>query len=596
MASEIDENFPARWCLKRSFSLVRNEDEIINRICEHLINLDKLNTILAYDDEKEENNLDKLNTILAYDDEKEENEDNDAGEDDRINAVMMQQQASGFITKSTAPRQIPKFMMTFKDIEETLSTFSGRDNYTIDKWIDEFEDVSILMNWNEVERLLKDDALLLVRSAKIITSWDILKKKLKYEFGKSITQLGNVDENALQDYIIEGIDDEETNKAVLYGANSFEEFKQKQKAKANIRDVSIAEEKDINQIAAAIEAKDRNASLVTNSAISPKTATNNVSKTGQMGAPMFSGNPITIRGLGNVETRTLGKFMSHVTIDSHQFSTDVHVVSDEAIPTKLIVGKPILEQVTLTISSEGIQVTAPTIFKHQNIDREQKEENVDVLIKTFGVLVANIDDELDIEIYEQTIKQMINTYSPRKPKDMKIRTRIMLEDEVPIHQQPRRLSLHEMKEVDKQLEEWLQQGVIRPSASDFASPIVLTPFGLCNAPAVFQRYINEVFRDLMKKGIVMSYMDDLIVPSNDVKEIENGTVRPSRKKIEAVADFPEPTTLKKVQSFLGLTGYFRKYIKDYSLIAKPLTDLLKNPREFRIFVDSKTIDRPSKKS
>ncbi|KAK9708386.1 Reverse transcriptase (RNA-dependent DNA polymerase) [Popillia japonica] len=145
-----------------------------------------------------------------------------------------------------------------------------------------------------------------------------------------------------------------------------------------------------------------------------------------------------------------------------------------------------------------------------------------------------------------------------------------------------------------------------------------TPFGLCNAPAVFQRYINEVFRDLMKKGIVMSYMDDLIVPSNDVKdgleklkivlrtaeengleikwkkcqflkdnvtylghEIENGTVRPSRKKIEAVADFPEPTTLKKVQSFLGLTGYFRKYIKDYSLIAKPLTDLLKNPREFR---------------
>ncbi|KAK9751619.1 Retrotransposon gag protein [Popillia japonica] len=152
-------------------------------------------------------------------------------------------------------------MMTFKDIEETLSTFSGRDNYTIDKWIDEFEDVSILMNWNEVEkliygkRLLKDDALLLVRSEKNITSWDILKKKLKYEFGKSINSAalhkalsarkkrkdetltrylltmkdlasqGNVDEDGLQDYIIEGIDDEEINKAVLYGANSFEEFK-----------------------------------------------------------------------------------------------------------------------------------------------------------------------------------------------------------------------------------------------------------------------------------------------------------------------------------------------------------------------------------
>ncbi|KAK9730531.1 hypothetical protein QE152_g14419 [Popillia japonica] len=48
-----------------------NEDDIINRICEHLINLDKLNTIPTYDDEKDKN------------------EDNDADEDNRINAVMM---------------------------------------------------------------------------------------------------------------------------------------------------------------------------------------------------------------------------------------------------------------------------------------------------------------------------------------------------------------------------------------------------------------------------------------------------------------------------------------------------------------------------
>ncbi|KAK9736997.1 hypothetical protein QE152_g11070 [Popillia japonica] len=76
------------------------------------------------------------------------------------------------------------------------------------------------------------------------------------------------------------------------------------------------------------------------------------------------------------------------------FVRDVHIVLNEAIRTKLTVGKLILDQVTLTISSEGIQVTAPTIFKHQNTDREQKEENIDVLRKTFAVFVANIDDEL----------------------------------------------------------------------------------------------------------------------------------------------------------------------------------------------------------
>ncbi|KAK9716922.1 hypothetical protein QE152_g24456 [Popillia japonica] len=112
-----------------------------------------------------------------------------------------------------------------------------------------------------------------------------------------------------------------------------------------------------------------------------------------MGAPMFSGHPITINGLGNVGTRTLGKFTARVNIECQQFSTGVHVVSDKAIPMKVSVGKPVLDQVTVTISSEGIPVTAPTILKHKNTDREQKEGNIDVLIRTFRVLVANIDDE-----------------------------------------------------------------------------------------------------------------------------------------------------------------------------------------------------------
>lgn len=51
--------------------------------------------------------------------------------------------------------------------------------------------------------------------------------------------------------------------------------------------------------------------------------------------------------------------------------------------------------------------------------------------------------------------------------------------------------------------------------------------------------------------------------------IENGTLSPNTTKTLAVERFPEPTNLKQVQSFLGLTGYFRKYIRNYSLIAKP---------------------------
>ncbi|KAK9751620.1 Reverse transcriptase (RNA-dependent DNA polymerase) [Popillia japonica] len=94
---------------------------------------------------------------------------------------------------------------------------------------------------------------------------------------------------------------------------------------------------------------------------------------------------------------------------------------------------------------------------------------------------------------------------------MKKRTKIILEDEVPIHQQPRRLSLHEMKEVDKQLEEWLQQGVIRPSASDFASPIVLVKKkdGTTRICIDYRKLNRKIIKDRYPLPIIEDQIDKL---------------------------------------------------------------------------------------
>ncbi|XP_025997281.2 uncharacterized protein LOC113005666 [Solenopsis invicta] len=150
------------------------------------------------------------------------------------------------------------------------------------------------------------------------------------------------------------------------------------------------------------------------------------------------------------------------------------------------------------------------------------------------------------------------------------------------------------------------------------------PFGLCNSPSVFQRFINTVFKDAIRDRLVLTYLDDLIIPSVDentgIKNfeillkiaseaglkinwrkcrflqtkieflghvIENGRVYPSVRKIDAVRKFPEPSNVKQIQSFLGLSGYFRKFVQKYSIIARPLTNLLKANAKFRFEEEEK---------
>ena len=144
------------------------------------------------------------------------------------------------------------------------------------------------------------------------------------------------------------------------------------------------------------------------------------------------------------------------------------------------------------------------------------------------------------------------------------------------------------------------------------------PFGLCNSPAVFQKFINMVFKELIAAEVVLTYIDNLIVPSTDLSSgieklktvlhvtsehgplvnwskfrflqtrieylghiVEGGNIQPSECKPGAVANFPEPRSAKDVQSFLGLAGYFRKFVPRYSVIARPLSDLLRKDVPFR---------------
>jgi len=137
------------------------------------------------------------------------------------------------------------------------------------------------------------------------------------------------------------------------------------------------------------------------------------------------------------------------------------------------------------------------------------------------------------------------------------------------------------------------------------------PFGLTNAPSTFHDMMNHILSDVMDIG-VLAYMDDILVYAKTEKEHDtlvktvlerlqqNGLavspekcvwkaeeveflgyiigcngVSMSQDKVEAILSWNSPTSVKETQSFLGFANFYRRFIQDYSRIARPMTELTK---------------------
>jgi transposase InsO family protein len=142
------------------------------------------------------------------------------------------------------------------------------------------------------------------------------------------------------------------------------------------------------------------------------------------------------------------------------------------------------------------------------------------------------------------------------------------------------------------------------------------PFGLVNGSAVFQRAINKLMRRIKEDG-VLAYMDDIVLGGETEEavmvkfevllqqlqevgftinlkksqffverleflgfEVSAEGVRPGNRKTRAVEEFPMPTSTRNVQQFLGLTGFFRRFVKGYCFIAAPLSQLMRGEADF----------------
>ncbi|GJY80869.1 putative nucleotidyltransferase, ribonuclease H [Tanacetum coccineum] len=105
------------------------------------------------------------------------------------------------------------------------------------------------------------------------------------------------------------------------------------------------------------------------------------------------------------------------------------------------------------------------------------------------------------------------------------------------------------------------------------------PFGLCNAPTTFQRCMTAIFHELIEESMEV-FMDDFSVFGSSfdhcLKNLENmlKRIEVDKAKIEAIYKLPYPTNVKAIRSFLGHAGFYRRFIKDFSQVARPMTQLL----------------------
>jgi len=145
---------------------------------------------------------------------------------------------------------------------------------------------------------------------------------------------------------------------------------------------------------------------------------------------------------------------------------------------------------------------------------------------------------------------------------------------------------------------------------------IVMSFGLTNAPASFMNLMNKIFMEYLDKFVVV-FIDDILIYSKNEEDharhlrlvldklrehqlyakfskcefwlrevaflghvLSEGGVAVDPNKVRDVLSWEQPKNVLEIRSFLGLAGYYRRFIKDFSKIAKPMTQLLEKERPF----------------
>ncbi|XP_073038265.1 uncharacterized protein, partial [Primulina eburnea] len=268
---------------------------------------------------------------------------------------------------------------------------------------------------------------------------------------------------------------------------------------------------------------------------------------------------------------------------------------------------------------------APTAGRVYVMNAEEAEEEADTtLITAYLACVTTAHEPTSQQLEDVDIVREFPSVFPEDvsgiPPDREVEFSIdLMPGTVPISKAPYRLAPAEMKELKDQIQDLLDKADVHKTAFRTRYghyEFMVMPFGLTNAPAIFMDLMNRVFQPYLDQFIIV-FIDDILIYSKSREEhsrhlrtalqvlldrklfakfskcefwldrvaflghiISSSGVEVDPSKVEAVKEWPVPNSVTEIRSFLGLAGYYRKFIQGFSSIAVPMTALTKKNAKF----------------
>ncbi|XP_073358028.1 uncharacterized protein [Aegilops tauschii subsp. strangulata] len=275
--------------------------------------------------------------------------------------------------------------------------------------------------------------------------------------------------------------------------------------------------------------------------------------------------PIRVSSLGDEMIAGVGCHQLTLSIGKHEFPTYLIILKSQGLDIILGMDWLQLYKGRIDCASRSITLSAPGGKRIKYVCKYKRNQ-----VQVNSLKGGSLEEVPVVRDYPDVFPEEL----PGMPPDRDIEFLIdLIPGTGPIAKRPYRMPPQELEELKKQIRELQAQGFIRPSSSPRGAPVLSVEkkdgtLRMC----VDYRSLNEL------EGATMLSKIDLSSGYHQLK-IRNGVaVDPS--KVAAVTEWETPTTVGEIRSFLGLAGYYRRFIENFSKIAKPMTELLKKEKKF----------------